>query len=189
MEMAPGLRALAEKITNLRDWQAEREAERAAWDEATEGAMRPALVALADSLGEVGRELDAAAAGVEALERLAEAIEALADAPDGERYIVAFNRALSELVRRLGDGGRVFAAVNATIERIEPARAEANAEIRHRDFEAAQAAAREREARERREAEERKRTALAAAAAAIEALATVLPEVTEPPAATNELAA
>ena len=60
MEMAPGLRALAEKITNLRDWQAEREAERAAWDEATEGAMRPALVALTASLGEVGRELDAA---------------------------------------------------------------------------------------------------------------------------------
>ena len=170
MEMAPGLRALAEKITNLRDWQAEREAERAAWDEATEGAMRPALVALADSLGEVGRELDAAAA------------------PDGERYIVSFNGALSELERRLGDGGRVFAAVNATIERIEPARAEANAEIRHRDFKAAQAAAREREARERREAEERKRTALAAAAAAIEALATVLPEFNEP-AAANERAA
>ena len=49
MEMAPGLRALAEKITNLRDWQAEREAERAAWDEATEGAMRSPMRRMANA--------------------------------------------------------------------------------------------------------------------------------------------
>ena len=189
MQIRPGLRALTEKFASQRDWQAEHEAQRAAWAEGTEGAMRPALVALTDSLGNFKRELDAAAASAEALERLGAAIEGLGDAPERERYIGPYNAALRALERRLADDGPVIAAVNATLGRVEPARVEAEAEIARRRYEAAEKADREREAEERRKAEERKRNALASAEAARAALVKALPEADEALAAANELAA
>ena len=189
MQIQPGLRALTEKIAGLRDWQAEHEARRDEWAEGTEGALRPALVALTDSLGTVRRELDAAVASVEALDRLAVAIEGLGDAPERERYIGPYNAALRALKRRLGEGGPVWMATSSVHERVEPAEREAEAEIARRRYEAAKNEAREREAQERREAEQRKRNALAAAEAASAALAKTLPEADEALAAVNELAA
>ena len=122
MQMRPGLRALKEKIAGLRDWQAEHEALRAAWAEGTEGALRPALVALTDSLGTVRRELDAAVASVEALDRLAVAIEGLGDAPEErERYIGPYNAALRALERRHGEGGPLWMATSSVHERVKPA--------------------------------------------------------------------
>lgn len=189
MQMRPGLRALTEKIAGLRDWQAEHEALRAAWAEGTEGALRPALVALTDSLGTVRRELDAAVASVEALDRLAVATEGLGDAPERERYIGPYNAALRALERRLGEGGPLWMATSSVHERVKPAERAAEAEITHRRYEAAKKEAREREAQERREAEQRKRNALAAADTAQAALAKMLPEADEALAAVNEFAA
>ena len=190
MQMRPGLRALKEKIAGLRDWQAEHEARRDAWAEGTEGALRPALVALTDSLGTVRRELDAAVASVEALDRLAVAIEGLGDAPEErERYIGPYNAALRALERRLGEGGPLWMATSSVHERVKPAERAAEAEITHRRYEAAKKEAREREAQERREAEQRKRNALAAADTAQAALAKMLPEADEALAAVNEFAA
>ena len=189
MQMQPGLRALTEKIASLREWQAEHEALRAELANETKGAELPALVALTDSLGTFRREMDAAAASVEALERLGAAIEGLGDAPERERYIGTYNAALRALERRLGEDGPVGAAVNATLGRVAPATAEAEAEIARRRYEAAEKEAREREAEEHRETEERKRNALASAEAASAALAKALPEADEALAAVNELAA
>ena len=151
MQMLPVNRALEERLDNSRSWTAEHEAFRDEWTAETEGAALPALVGFADSLATLRRELDAAAGSVEALERLSAAIEALGDAPERKRYIGPYNAALGALERRLGDDGPVIAATNETLSRVEPARAETEAEIDRRYREAAQKEAARKEAEERRE--------------------------------------
>ena len=177
MQMQTGIRALNETLDNARAWLAEHEARRDAWSAGTEGATLPALVSFRDSLATVRRELDAAAGSVEALERLGGAIEALSDAPERARYIGSYNTALGALERRLGHDGPVIAAINEALRRVEPAGAEAEAEIARRHHEAAQQEAARREAEERRKAQERTRKALAEAEAAQAALAGAIPEV------------
>ena len=75
------------------------------------------------------------------------------------------------------------------IGRVEPAGAEAEAEIERRYREAAEQEAARKEAEERREAEERKRNALADADAALAVLAGSIPEVEAALAAADGLAA
>ena len=179
MQIDPGLRQLMAKVANHRDWLAEKEALRDELTAETKGATLPALVAFTESLATARRELDATAGaeGVEALDRLAVAIEDLGDAPERESYVRPYNAALRALEHRVRDDGPVLGAINATLPLIEPAEREADAEIARRRRAAAEKEAREREAKERREAEERKRKARAQADAARTALAEAFPEV------------
>ena len=142
-----------------------------------------------------GRELEAAAEAVEALERLATAIEALDDAPERKRYIGAYDAALSALEQRLfcdnyGDRhGPVTAAQTTADELIKPAREAVREEIARRRPEAAEREAARQAAAARREAEERKRKAIAEADAARAVLAASMPELdaaTAPPTAVAE---
>ncbi len=177
MQMNVGLHRLAERLESTRGFSDEKQALRDEWAAETEGAVLPALDALTGSLATLARELDAAEAAAGALERLAAAVDALGDAPESAGYVAPYNAALQALERRLADDGPVVDAVNAVIGRVEPAGAEAEAEIERRYREAAEQAAARKEAEERREAEERKRNALAEADAALAVLAGSIPEV------------
>lgn len=187
MHMQSQLRALNERLDNSREWLAENEAHRDEWTAETEGATLPALVAFTDSLATVRRELDAAAASVAALERLAAAletlgrlsaaIETLRDAPERTRHIRLYDAARSALEWRLSYDGPVIAATNETLALVEPAKAEVEAEIARRRFDAAEKEAARRKAEKRRKAEEQKRKALAEAEVAQAALAEAIPEV------------
>ena len=101
MQMQTGIRALNERLDNSQSWMAEQEALRDEWSAETAGVTLPALVNFTDSLATVRRELDAAVEDVEALERWSAAIEALANAPERERYMRPYNAALGALERRL----------------------------------------------------------------------------------------
>ena len=174
---------LKEKIASFRAWEAQSQRELGEWTEDTKGATLPAVEAFSEAFGAHRRELEAAAEAVEALERLATAIETLGDAPECKRHIEAFDAAVSALEQRLfcdnrGDAhGPVTASQTAAAELIKPAREAVKVEIRRRHHEAAKKEARELEEAERREAEERKRNALAEADAARAVLARSIPEV------------
>lgn len=185
MQMNVGLHRLAEKIDNVRSWRTEREDERAAWAAETKGATLPALAALTGSLATVRRELEAAAEGTDALERLGRAVDGLGDAPERAGYVRRYETARAALEERLDDDGPVYAAVGAALKLVEPARAEAEAEIARRDLEAAETEAREREDAARREAEERRASAIAEAEAALAVLAGAIPEAGPAPAAAD----
>ena len=172
---------LEEQVAISREWEAQSRREFDEWTEDTEGATLPAVEAFSEAFGTYRRELQGAAEGVEALECLATAIEALDDAPENKSYIEAFNAAVSALEQRLfhdkyGDRhGPVIAAEHAAHELIEPAREAATAAISRRQYEAAEKEAARLAAAERREAEERKAIADADAARAV--LAKSIPEL------------
>ena len=182
MQMISGLHRLVEKIGATRGFADEKQALRDELAAETEGTALPALDALTGSLATLWRELDAVAAIAGALEHLAAAIEELGDAAEREGYVGPYNKAMGALGRRLDDDGPLFAAVNATLGRVEPAEAEVKVETARRYYEAA-----EKEAA-RQEAEERRSNALAEADAALAVLTQTLPEVEAAPAA-NDLAA
>lgn len=176
---------LKEKVASHRAWEAQSQRELDEWLEDTEGATLPAVEAFSEAFGTYRQELDLAAEAVEALERLATAIETLDEAPENKRQIDAFYAVASVLEQRLycdnrGDAhGRVVAVEIKAAELIEPAREAVTAEARRRQYEAAEKEAREHEAAERREAEERKRKALAEAISARTVLVRALPEAGE----------
>ncbi len=176
---------LKEKIANFRAWEAQSQREFDEWIEDTKGATLPAVEAFSEAFGAHRRELEEAAEAVEALERLATALEELAEAPERKPYIEPFDEVVSALEQRLfcdnrGDAhGPVTASQTTAAELIKPAREAVKAEIRRRYDEAAEKEARELEEAERREAEARKHNALVEAASARTVLVRTLPEVSE----------
>lgn len=138
MQMNVGLHRLAERLESTRGFANEKQALRDEWAAETEGAVLPALDALTGSLATLARELDAAEEATGALERLAAAVDALGDAPESAGYVAPYNAAFEALERRLADDGPLVDAVNVVIGRVEPAGAEAEAEIARREREAAE---------------------------------------------------
>ena len=186
---------LKEEVASLSAWEAQSQRELDEWTEDTEGTTLPAVDAFSEAFGTYRRDLEAAAEAVEALERLATAIEALDDAPERKRYIGAYDAALSALEQRLfcdnyGDRhGPVTAAQTTADELIKPAREAVREEIARRRREAAEREAARQAAAARREAEECKRKAIAEADAARAVLAASMPELdaaTAPPTAVAE---
>ena len=122
------IHTLKDQIAQQRKWEAQSQREFDEWVEDTEGAALPEVDAFSEAFGTYRRELQGAAEGVEALERLATSIDALDDAPENKSYIEAYNTAASALEQRLfcdnrGDAhGPVTVAQTDAYELIEPAR-------------------------------------------------------------------
>ena len=176
---------LKEKVANFRAWEAQSQREFDEWIEDTKGASLPAVEAFSEAFGAHRRDLEEAAEAVDALERLATALEELAEAPERKPYFGTFDEAASALEQRLycdnrGDRhGPVTASQTTAAELIEPAWEAVTAEIRRRHHEAAEKEARELEEAERREAEARKHKALVEASSARTVLVRTLPEASE----------